>query len=249
MAVDEPLKGTRALVSGAARRLGRVMSLALARSGADVVLHYRSSAVEAESLAQEIRELGRRAWLLQADLANPDEASGLATRAAELAGGLDLLINNASIFPEGRLLEITPAEIDENMRVHAVAPLLLTREFAAVSGGGTVINLLDSRLTEYDATHAAYHLSKLALFNLTRMLALELAPAVRVNAVAPGSVLPPEGADATFMDRVARANPMGVHGDPADVAEAMLFLVRARFVTGQVIYVDGGRHMRGRVYG
>ena len=104
-------------------------------------------------------------------------------------------------------------------------------------------------MVDYDRAHAAYHLSKRMLFTLTRMMALEFAPQIRVNAVAPGLILPPPGQDASFLERMASTNPLGRHGDASDVADAVLFLTGAGFVTGQVIYVDGGRHMKGAVYG
>ena len=111
------------------------------------------------------------------------------------------------------------------------------------------MNLLDSRITDYDREHAAYHLSKRMLFALTRMLALELAPRTIVNAVAPGLILPPEGKDEDYLRRMAHTVPLNRHGDAGDIEQAVLFLLRCEFVTGQVIFVDGGRHMEGRVYG
>ena len=135
------------------------------------------------------------------------------------------------------------------MRINAWAPFVLGRALARERRGGCIVNLLDSRITDYDAEHAAYHLSKRMLATLTRMMALEFAPRVRVNAVAPGLILPPPGEDDGYLERLKRTNPLERHGEPADVAEAVLFLARSLFVTGQTIFVDGGRHMRGAVYG
>ncbi len=249
MTAREPsLAGRTALVTGAARRLGRATALALADNGADVVIHYRGSADEAGDVAEQVRRIGRRAWCVQADLADPAAAGELVGRARDAAGTVDVLVNNASIFPADTVTDFTPAALDENVRVNALAPLLLCRAFADGGNAGHVVNFLDSRFVDYDRAHAAYHLSKRMLASLTRMLALELAPAVQVNAVAPGLILPPPGEDESFLEANAHTNPLNRYGSPAEIADAVLLLVRTRFITGQVIFVDGGRHMKGRVY-
>ncbi len=247
---DKPTKlsGKVALVTGAAKRIGRSTALALARNGADVVVHYNTSASQAKELAGHIGQLGRRAWAIQADLAQPDEAEGLVAMAVEQAGPVDILVNNAAIFAESRLSDFRPEELLENVSINALAPLLAGRAFAAQGRGGAIVNLLDSRITDYDRTHAAYHLTKRMLLTLTRMMALEFAPAVRVNAVAPGAILPPPGREDDNMAAAAVGNLLGRCGTPEEVADAVLFLLTNEFVVGQVIYVDGGRHMRGRTY-
>jgi NAD(P)-dependent dehydrogenase (short-subunit alcohol dehydrogenase family) len=238
------------LVTGGAKRLGRAIALALARAGADVVVHCRSSLSDAQSLAQDIRALGRQAWVAQADLRDAAQAEALfASASASAGGGLDILVNSASIFPKGRLDALDGAQLDDNIHVNALAPFVLGRALARSRRGGCVVNLLDSRIMDYDAEHAAYHLSKRLLATLTRMMALEFAPRVRVNAVAPGLILPPAGEDDGYLERLKRTNPLESHGGPEDVADAVLFLTRSAFVTGQTLFVDGGRHMRGAVYG
>ena len=242
--------GGTALVTGAALRLGAAISRRLAAGGADLVLHCRSSREAAEGVADEIRAKGRRAWVVAADLDDPAQAEALLPRAVEAAGGpVTVLVNNASIFLRDRVTGFTLADLERNLRVNAWAPLVLSRALAAQGVPGAVVNLLDCRIHDYDEEHAAYHLSKRMLFSLTRMTALEFAPRVRVNAVAPGLILPPPGEDETFLVRMAHTNPLHAHGSPEGVAAAVDYLVRAPFVTGQVIHVDGGRHMRGRVYG
>ena len=243
------LAGKTALVTGAAKRIGRATALALARERVHVVVHYRSSHDEAEATADEIRSTGVDAWTLQADLGKAAEADALLPRAIDAAGPIDFLINNASVFPSSRLTGFAPEDLAANVQVHAMAPLQLARQLAAQGGARAVVNLLDSRMLDYDAEHAAYHLSKRMLFTLTRMMALEFAPAVRVNAVAPGAVLPPPGQDASYLERMAQGNPLHRVGSADAVADATLFLLRSDFITGQVIYVDGGQHMKGRVYG
>ncbi|MCX5795292.1 MAG: SDR family oxidoreductase [Elusimicrobia bacterium] len=247
---EHPLLGQTALVTGGAKRLGRAIALALGRAGADVVVHCRGSLAEAQALAGELRGLGRQAWTAQADLDDASQVEALFADACRSAGGgLDILVNSASIFPTGRLDGLQPAELERNIRVNALAPFVLGRALARSGRGGCIVNLLDSRITDYDAEHAAYHLSKRLLATFTRMMALEYAPKVRVNAVAPGLILPPPGEGQDYLERLKGTNPLQRHGGPEDVADAVLFLARSAFVTGQTIFVDGGRHMRGAVYG
>lgn len=237
-----------ALVTGAGKRIGRAVALSLARAGWDVAAHYQSSADDAATLADEIRAMGRRAWTFPADLAQPEETLRLAARVIESAGAIAALINNASIYPEDRLSELNEENLLSNVRVNAWAPFLLTRAVAAQNRPASVVNFLDTRMRDYDARHVSYHLSKRMLFALTRMTALEFAPLVRVNAIAPGLVLPPAGKDETYLKELAPTNPLNAHGNVEDLALATLFLLQSSFVTGQVIYVDGGRHMLGGLY-
>lgn len=249
MSVESRLDGRIALVTGAARRIGQAIALALAEEGADVVLHYHSAEAQALETCRRIRECGRRAWCLRANLSAPAEAEDLFARVLDEAGPLDVLVNNASIFPENTVLDLAPEDLHECVNLHAVAPLLLSRRFAAQARAGCIVNLLDTRVQDYDRRHAAYHLSKRMLMTLTSMLALEFAPKVRVNGVAPGLILAPAGQPDDYLERLAHTNPLNTWGAPEDIAAATLFLVKSRFVTGQIIYVDGGRHLKGRVYG
>lgn len=193
--------------------------------------------------------MGVSAWTIQADLREPSEVEGILSRAMEAAGRVDFLINNASIFTKSRITDFTLEDLADNVQVNAAAPLLIARAFAAQGCEGVIVNFLDTRIADYDAEHAAYHLSKRMLFTLTRMMALEFAPRIRVNAVAPGLILPPAGEDVSYLKRLASTNPLHRIGALKDVTDAVLFLLRSDFVTGQVVFVDGGRHLRGCVYG
>jgi pteridine reductase len=134
------------------------------------------------------------------------------------------------------------------MRVNTFAPLVLGRAFIKQKRVGAIVNFLDTRMTGYDRDHSAYQLSKLSLSSLTKMMALEFAPCVRVNAVAPGPILPPLGKDSAYMERLASTNPLHRIGNLGDVTGAVLFLLKSTYITGQVLYVDGGYHLKGQTY-
>lgn len=239
------LQGRTALITGGARRLGRRTALALAEQSASVVIHYRTSDVAAEEVADEVRRQGGRAWLVQADLASEEEAGSLVERSIALAGPVHLLVNNVSLFDPSTLDTVTLDEVQSNMAVNAWAPFALIRAVAAQGIETAAVNLLDTRIRDYDWNHAAYILSKHVLSVLTRMCALKYAPGMTVNAVAPGLVLPPPGEDDAYLERVCGRLPLRRHGSADDVAAATLFLLSSRFITGQTIYVDGGAHLRG----
>lgn len=241
---ERRLEGRNALVTGAARRIGRAISLALAREGANIAVHYSSSEREAVELAAEIEGLGVRAVALRADLSDPAELASLVDRAREALGTIEILVNNASIFPSDTLETVDLDGLERNLEINAWAPLVLTRSFAAQSERGHVINLLDSRVSGFDHTHAAYILSKHVLSAITRTSAIELAPGIAVNGIAPGLILPPPGKDEEYVDRLARTVPLKRRGTPEDIAAAAVYLVTSEFVTGETIYVDGGRHLK-----
>jgi len=243
------LSGKTALVTGAAKRLGRATALTLAHEGVNVVLHCRTSAKAAEELADAIRALDVKAWTLTADLASPAAAQSLVERALDMAGPLDFLINNASVFPTSGMADVSVESVHASVDLNALAPFLGARRFAEQRRDGAIINFLDARIVDYDREHVAYHLSKRMLFELTRMMALEFAPAIRVNAVAPGLILPPAGKDESYLASLAHTNPLNRYGGVDDVTSAVVFLLQSPFITGQVIFVDGGRHLRGNMYG
>lgn len=241
----DSLSGKTVLVTGAAKRIGRAISLVLADEGANVVVHYNKSAAEAEALSSEIQARGIKAWAVKADLGKRVEYEGLVSRAIETAGSLDFLVNNASVFEPGGIGDLTFEELVSTMETNAWAPLALSRDFARLAGRGKIVNVLDARLPGHDRSYAAYILSKHMLHALTTMTALEFAPDVTVNAVAPGLILPPPGKGEAYLLRLAEKLPLRRYGAPEDVADAVVFLLGNNFITGQVIYVDGGSHVRG----
>ena len=238
------LKGKVALITGASKRIGRALAIALAEDGVNVVAHDRK-AMEAETakVCDEVVECGSRAWSVTADLERPEEYESLITRAMKAAGSLDILINNASIFLPNTLMDVGFGDVTRHLQVNAWAPFVLSRDFARLAERGKIINLLDTRISGYDRAHAAYVLSKRMLSVLTSMCALEFAPDFTVNAVAPGLILPPAGKDESYLAGLAKTVPLRKHGGPADIADAVLYLLKSDFVTGQTIYVDGGKHL------
>ncbi|MHB9036298.1 MAG: SDR family oxidoreductase [Armatimonadota bacterium] len=238
------IDGKTVLITGAARRIGREIALALAHSGANVVVHYRNSADQAEALVQEIREIGVKAWPFRADLNVSEEVDGLLERVIRTAGPVYGLINNASTFIGSRFASVTLDELMDSIRLEAWVPFDLGRQLAKQSENGHIINMLDTRVeTDYDWSHVAYAAGKHLLGLFTRMMAIQLAPDFAVNAVAPGLILPPEGKDRSYLESLSDELPLKRIGDPEYIADAIVFLLRSEFITGQVIYVDGGRHL------
>ncbi len=237
-----------ALITGGSKRLGREAALTLGQAGVRLVIHYNSSGVPAEALCAELKGMGTDAFPLQADLGSTEGTDALFDEAWARMGPLDFLVNNASIFPTGRLEEMELGDLHRNLQVNAWAPFVLTRAFWRRIRGterrGSVVNLLDTRLVGGDLAHAAYHLSKATLKELTKLTALEFSPELRVNGVAPGAVLPPEGLNDAYLDDLTADLPLKTRGYPQDIADAVTYLLGAPFVTGQVIFVDGGRHLR-----
>ena len=239
------LKGQTALVTGAALRIGEAIALALAGQQVNVIVHYRHSSSQAQRLCESLVARGIKAFTLKADFDFPEEAGSLIERARAEAGPIQILINSASDFLPERLDEMTHASLVHDVTVNAWAPFALTRAFARQTTSGKVINFIDAQIAGSDLTHASYILSKHLLATLTTMTALRYAPTITVNAVAPGLILPPEGKDDSYLDGLTGSLPLKRHGGLADITRAVLFLLESDFVTGQVLYVDGGRHLIG----
>lgn len=238
-----------ALVTGAGRRLGRAIALALGEAGADVVVHYGSSRREAEETASALVAMGRRSWAVAADLADPNAIDTLLAAVEERAGRLDILVNNAARFDRQPFDQVAPEDWERTLAVNLRAPFFTMQRGARLmrrSGGGVVVNLVDLSGMSPWSGYAVHGASKAGLIFLTRAAALELGPEVRVNAVAPGPILPPPGEDPGGEDWQHRGDglPLARTGDPADVCEAVRFLIRADYVTGVVLPVDGGERLK-----
>lgn len=245
------LKGKRALVTGGAMRLGQYICEALASRGCDVVVHYNHSAAEANALMERLVATGVHSFCVQGDLADEAICERVMAEAVAMGSGIDILINNASVFNKDAFMEVKAPRLYGEFSVNAFAPMLLTRAFAAHCTavdrdglpGGKVINLLDRRVAGLEKGMLPYLLSKKLLLEYTRLAALELGPRISVNAVAPGPILPPPGQGEAYLHDHAGPMVLGRRPTPTDVAAAVLYLLEANSVTGQVIYVDGGQHL------
>jgi len=236
-----------ALVTGASKRIGRAIALSLADNGYNIVVHYNNSKDEAFLLCGEIEKKHVEAWPVRADLGKPEGAKKLVDQSLRTCGSLSLLVNNASIFPQADLDDITLPEFNLNMLVNAWAPLCLSRAFAKSAKLGAIVNILDARRPGQDLAHVAYSLSKYTLEGITRLCAAQFAPNIRVNAVAPGLILPPAGKDLSYLEKLKDRVPLKSYGDPRDIADAVVFLAKSNFITGEILHVDGGRNKLGSV--
>jgi NAD(P)-dependent dehydrogenase (short-subunit alcohol dehydrogenase family) len=236
-----------ALVTGAAKRIGRTIALALASEGYSVAIHCHRSSDAAERLRAEIADLGGRGCVLAADLADEAELHPLVRAASAEIGPLTLLVNSASEFTPDAVGTLDAAVWDHQLATNLRAPVFLSQAFAAELPGevdnASIVNVIDQRVLNPRPDYVSYYLSKAALHVATQTLAQALAPRIRVNAVGPGPTLANVmQTDAEFL-REAGSTPLGHGSDPADIAEAVLYLARARSVTGQMIAVDGGQHL------
>lgn len=241
------LRGTVAIVTGGAVRLGRSIALSLAEQGCALCIHYWQSAEAARETLDAIRESGARGVIVQADLRDPGAAARriVASAVAEF-GRVDVLVNSASIFEPGTLAETSEEAWDRHFAINLKAPFLLCREFAArlqPAQRAAIVNLADWRGLRPVPGHLAYTLTKSGLIALTRLLAQELAPRVQVNAVAPGAVLPPAGAGPDHLEGLLDEIPLARTGTPDEVTRAVLFLLQSEFVTGEVLHVTGGQEL------
>jgi len=237
------LAGKTALVTGAAKRIGNAIAVGLAKQGSNVIIHYDKSENEAEKLHDEIVELGVKSWLVRTNLKDSESCGELIEKSRRLGGAIDVLVNNASIFSASDMGAVRLEDIEVEMLTNAWAPFLLARHFSEKTDRGKIVNILDTRVVGYDFNHFAYYLSKKMLEILTKSMALKLAPKITVNGVAPGLILPPQGKDYTYLEQKKDTVPLKKYGSPSDVVDAVLFLLRSDFVTGQVVYVDGGKHL------
>ena len=241
----QPLAGKSALVTGAARRLGAAIARALHGAGANLVLHYRHSASDAQELARGLEATrAGSVHTVQADLLETGRLPGLVEEAVRAFGGLDILVNNASSFYPTPLGEITEAAWEDLTGSNLKAPLFLSQAAAPhlAMANGLILNLVDIHGLRPLRRYPVYSIAKSGLIMLTKSLARELAPHVRVNAIAPGPILWPEEADPALRERILARTLLGHEGSPSDIARAALFFAsEGPFITGQILCVDGGR--------
>jgi NAD(P)-dependent dehydrogenase (short-subunit alcohol dehydrogenase family) len=233
------------LVTGAGQRIGNGIATHLAEKGWDVAIHYNRSEKDAAELAQIlIRKFpDGRFETFRADLTDTRETEMLIGRVAAVMGKPEILVNNASVFEPASIRNSTPQFFDRQIAVNFRAPFILIREFARLCEKGLIINMVDTRITGNQPGYAAYTLSKKALWELTKMAALELAPGFRVNAIAPGLALPPAGEDERYLLRLSVRIPMKKPGGLIPILKSVDFILENEYLTGQLLYCDGGENL------
>lgn len=240
------MSGRNVLVTGAAKRLGRAIALSLARDGWNVAVHYHGSEREAETVTEEIRALGVAAATLKADVSRETETQGLLARAEDALGPITALVNSASLFENDDWQTATRESWDKHMDVNLRAPFVLAQAFARAlpaDAKGAIVNVIDQRVLKPTPQFITYSLSKAGLYWLNTTLAQALAPRIRVNAVGPGpTIINARQSEADFR-RQREATVLGGGAEPKDVCQAVLYLLNASAVTGQMIAVDGGQHL------
>jgi NAD(P)-dependent dehydrogenase (short-subunit alcohol dehydrogenase family) len=243
--MSNPNSNKIALVTGGAIRIGRAISIALAEAGYDLVVAHHSSVDQAVEVQKIISSLGRRCELVQADLREPNTPDIVVESVRQVFGRLDLLVNSAASFESSSLLELGVDEWDSVMALNCRAPHLLVRAAADLlrESHGSVVNIVDLSAFQPWSEFPAHAVSKAGLAHLTRIQARVLAPEVRVNAIAPGALLRPNDWSDKRWAAIAEATPLKCSGSPDDVSQAVLFFADADFVTGEILTVDGGRHL------
>lgn len=240
------LQGRVALVTGGARRVGKAIALALAGRGADVVVHYNSSQASADETSAELRALGVRAAAIQADLSDPIAAQQLPQQAFDALGALDIVVNSAAMMMRTPVGDVSLAQWDAMFNLNLRAPFFIAQAAAPMlrARNGVIINIADLAAYETWPAYVPHGITKAGVVQMTRGLARALAPQVRVNAVAPGAVLLPDEWGTESAERLTLTTPLARLGSASDVAQAVVYLCEASYVTGEVIIVDGGRHIR-----
>ncbi len=242
--VEQPLDKKTILITGAARRLGRLFALACARAGADIIIHHGHSDADAESLRNEITGLGRQAWVFQADLTDSSQTQNLIPL-INRSTLIHFLINSAAIFESLPFMSSSLEEWDKHIAINLTAPFLLSQAFAhqaQAEAGARIVNIVDWRALRPGADHFPYTVSKSALASMTKSMAVALAPKIIVNGLALGAILPP--ADGATNPDIVKSIPLKRWANENEVEQALLFLLTSpAYITGEIIHVDGGRHL------
>ena len=242
--IEQPLDKKTVLITGAARRLGRLFAMSCARAGADIIIHHGHSDADAESLRNEITGLGRQAWIFQADLSDSSQTQNLIPL-INRSTPIHFLINSAAIFESLSFMSSSLKEWDKHIAINLTAPFLLSQAFARqaqAEAGARIVNIVDWRALHPGADHFPYTVSKSALASMTKSMAIALAPKIIVNGLALGAILPP--ADGAMNPEIIKNIPMKRWANENEVEQALLFLLTSpAYITGEIIHVDGGRHL------
>jgi NAD(P)-dependent dehydrogenase (short-subunit alcohol dehydrogenase family) len=234
-----------ALITGSAKRIGREIAYHLARSGWDLALHYNQSYESVSQLEQQLKKNfpDQDFCVFRTDLASYAEIETLIPNVLHKFERINLLINNASVFEPSNLVSTSHEFLNHQMQINLYSPVILMRDFARYVGKGLVINLTDTRIAFNSSNYFAYTLSKKALWEATKMAAIELAPDVRVNAIAPGAIFPPEGKDVGYLLEIARSTPMKTITGIKPILGSIDYIIGNENLTGQMIFCDGGANL------
>ncbi|MEX1034912.1 MAG: SDR family oxidoreductase [Sneathiella sp.] len=234
------------LITGASRRIGRAIALAFAANGWGIALHYHQSKADAETLKEELIKIGANICLIKADLSDASVVAGIIPQAADGLGALSCLVNNAAIFEKDTISDATTESFHRHLNTNLLAPMLLTQSFAEQlpeGEQGNIINIADQRVFNLRPEFTTYTLSKVGLWTLTQTTAMALAPHIRVNAIGPGPTLANTRQTAAQFKQQQQSVPLGYGPAPEEIAEAILFIVKAKSMTGEFISLDGGQHL------
>lgn len=209
-------------------------------------MHYCSSTEkDVDEALTDINVAGVETWKFQSDFSNIDNVDSFFDMIQNSIGTVDFLINNASVFTPSKLTTLSVRELNNTLAINSIAPFRLSQYMAKQRVKGSIINILDSRVRRYDMNYAAYQLSKNMLYNMTEMMAVEFAPHIRVNGIAPGIILPPKGKDESHIRKVIQRNLFNRSGKLSDITDTVLFLLTNTFITGEVLFIDGGQNLKG----
>ena len=241
--MSDPKIKNAALVTGSAKRIGQALALSLARRGHDLALHYHTSERDILKTARAIRKFGVRCEIFGCDLNSESATQKFIAQVHKKFPHLNLLVNSASLFIpsgfDGRNLKL----FNEHMNINLKAPFILMSEFARLCKRGQIVNLLDTNIVKNKTSYAAYLLSKKALAELTKLAAVSFAPHIRVNGIAPGLILPPEGKSSSYLQKRARHIPLKRAGNVCSLCQSLDFLLDNSYLTGQILFNDGGEHL------
>jgi NAD(P)-dependent dehydrogenase (short-subunit alcohol dehydrogenase family) len=234
-----------ALITGASKRIGKALAEHLAEKGWNVAVHFNSSGSLANKLVSELsaKYQGQKFAIFKTNLSEMTEVQMLISNVISDFGKIDLLINNASVFDASYLKKTSMELFDSQFNVNLKAPFFLIRDFANLCKTGNIVNFVDTRITSNKSNFAAYSLSKKALWELTKMAALELAPSIRVNAIAPGVTLPPDDKDENYLQNLAQNIPMKKPGGIEPIIKSLDFILENNHLTGQLLFADGGENL------
>jgi pteridine reductase len=234
-----------ALITGSAVRVGREIAFHLADAGWDLALHYNSSLKEGSFLEADLkaRYPKQEFYLFKASLSSIDETKKLVPGVINYFGQLDLLINNAAIFEAASLRDTSVQLLDRHWQINCKAPFILINDFINLAEKGVIINIVDTRISKNDSEYFAYTISKKALWELTKLAAKELAPGFRVNAIAPGALLPPVGKGLDYLDKVASKSPLKTPVRMSSIMKSIDYILENESMTGQLLFCDGGAHL------